>query len=74
MKTIRSNNHQLGSYGLNKVSLSCFDDKRYILDDVHIHMLMVITKYKTKIRKTMSRLSCGEITSATNTVYFMSLS
>ena len=30
MKTIRSENHQLGSYELNKVSLSCFDDKRYI--------------------------------------------
>ena len=30
MKTIRSNNHQLGSYEINKVSLSCFDDKRYI--------------------------------------------
>ena len=33
MKTIRSVNHQLGSYELNKVSLSCFDDKRYILGD-----------------------------------------
>ena len=33
MKTIRSNNHQLGSYELNKVSLSCFDDKRYIHND-----------------------------------------
>ena len=30
MKTIRSKNHQLGSYELNKVSLSCFDGKRYI--------------------------------------------
>ena len=30
MKTIRSNLHQLGSYELNKVSLSCFDDKRHI--------------------------------------------
>ena len=30
MKTIRSSLHQLGSYELNKVSLSCFDDKRYI--------------------------------------------
>ena len=30
MKTIRSENHQLGSYEINKVSLSCFDDKRYI--------------------------------------------
>ena len=33
MKTIRSNNHQLGSYEINKVSLSCFDDKRYIAND-----------------------------------------
>ena len=31
MKTIRSSKHQLESYELNKVSLSCFDDKRYIL-------------------------------------------
>ena len=30
MKTIRSKKHQLGSYELNKISLSCFDDKRYI--------------------------------------------
>ncbi len=33
MKTIRSKNHQLGSYEINKVSLSCFDDKRYIHDN-----------------------------------------
>ena len=33
MKTIRSSNHQLGSYELNKVSLSCFDDKRYIANN-----------------------------------------
>ena len=35
MKTIRSKNHQLGSYELNKVSLSCFDVKRYILDGMN---------------------------------------
>ena len=33
MKTIRSENHQLGSFEINKVSLSCFDDKRFINDD-----------------------------------------
>ena len=33
MKTIRSENHQLGSFEINKVSLSCFDDKRYIHED-----------------------------------------
>ena len=30
MKTISSQKHQLGSYEINKVSLSCFNDKRYI--------------------------------------------
>ena len=31
MKTIRSDHHhQIGSYELNKVSLSCFDDKNYL--------------------------------------------
>ena len=33
MKTIRSNLHELSSYEINKISLSCFDDKRYILAD-----------------------------------------
>ena len=33
MKTIRSQRHQLGSNEINKVSLSCFDDKRYIHDN-----------------------------------------
>ena len=31
MKTIRSEYHQIGSYEINKVSLSCFDDKGYLL-------------------------------------------
>ena len=31
MRTIRSECHQIGSYQLNKISLSCFDDKRYML-------------------------------------------
>ena len=30
MRTIKSEKHQLGSYVLDKTSLSCFDDKRYI--------------------------------------------
>ena len=31
MKTIRSNHHQIKSYNLNKIGLSCYDDKRFIL-------------------------------------------
>ena len=30
MKTIQSQRHQLGSYEINKISLSCFVDKRYL--------------------------------------------
>ena len=30
MKRIQSVLHQIGTYDINKISLSCFDDKRYI--------------------------------------------
>ena len=33
MKTIRSDCHQISSYQINKITLSPFDDKRYILTD-----------------------------------------
>ena len=33
MKTIQSELHKIGTYDVCKISLSCFDDKRYILDD-----------------------------------------
>ena len=33
MRAIRSDHHVISSYEINKISLSCFDDKRYILDD-----------------------------------------
>ena len=33
MKSIRSENHKIYSVEINKKSLSCFDDKRYILSN-----------------------------------------
>ena len=33
MKRIQSELHRIGTYNVCKISLSCFDDKRYILDD-----------------------------------------
>ena len=33
MKRIPSKLHQIGTYDLNKISLSCFDDKRFVSDD-----------------------------------------
>ena len=38
MKRIQSKKHKLGTYEIDKISLSCFDDKRYVLDD-RIRML-----------------------------------
>ena len=32
-KGIQSKKHKLGTYEIDKISLSCFDDKRYVLDD-----------------------------------------
>ena len=33
MKRIQSKLHKIGTYEVCKISLSCFNDKRYILDD-----------------------------------------
>ena len=33
MKRIKSKLHEIGAYDLNKLSLSCFDDKRHGSDD-----------------------------------------
>ena len=33
MKRIQSKVHKMGTYDICKISLSCFDDKRHILDN-----------------------------------------
>ena len=33
MKRIQSKKHKLGIYEIDKISLSCFEDRRYALDD-----------------------------------------
>ena len=49
MKRIPSKKHRIGTYDVNKLSLSCFDDKRFILDDVFIHLLIFIKIFRCKI-------------------------
>ena len=47
MKRIQSKKHKLGTYETDKISLPCFDNKRYVLDDgIHdgIHMLAFFHK------------------------------
>ena len=48
MKRIQSKKHTLGTYEINKISLSCFDDKRYVLDDKIINKVLRVVK---KIKK-----------------------
>ena len=33
MKRIQAKKHKIGTYEIDKISLSCFDDKRLLLDD-----------------------------------------
>ena len=43
MKRIQAKKHKIGTYEIDKISLSCFDDKRYVLDD-GIHTLAYFHK------------------------------
>ena len=43
MKRIQSKKHKTGKYEINKISLSCFDDKSFVLDD-GIHTLAYFHK------------------------------
>ena len=43
MRRIHFKNHKLGTYEISKISLSCFDDKRFLLND-GIHMLAYFHK------------------------------
>ena len=43
MKRVQSTKHKLGTYEIDKISLSCFDDKKYVLDD-GIYMLVYFHK------------------------------
>ena len=43
MKRIESKKHKLGTYEIDKISLSCFDDKRYVVD-YEIHTLAYFHK------------------------------
>ena len=43
MKRIQGKKHKMGTYEINKISLSCFDDKRFVLND-GIHSLAYFYK------------------------------
>ena len=43
MRRIQSKKHKMETYEINKISLSCFDDKRFVLND-GIHTLVFFHK------------------------------
>ena len=47
MKRIQNKKHKLRIYKIDKTSLSCFDDKRHVLDD-GIHTLSYFHKNSAK--------------------------
>ena len=52
MERIQAKGHKIGTYEIDKISLSCFDDKRHVLDN-GIHTLAYFHKD--------SVISCKEI-------------
>ena len=59
MKRIQSKKHKLGTYEIDKISLSCFDDKRCVLDD-EIHTLAYFHKDSVTSCKKIQK-DCEEI-------------
>ena len=47
MKRIQAKKHKIGTYKIDKISLSCFDDKRFVLDD-GVHTLVYFHKDSNK--------------------------
>ena len=43
MRRIQSKKNKIGTYEINKISLSCFDNKRFVLDD-GIHTFAYVHK------------------------------
>ena len=48
MKRIQGKKHKMGIYEINKISLLCFDDKRFVSND-GIHLLVYFYKDLKKV-------------------------
>ena len=63
MKIIQSKKRKLGTYKIDKISLFCFDDKMYVLDD-EIHTLAYFLKYSVtsckEIKKDFDKKDCNK--------------
>ena len=55
MKRMQAKKHKIGTYEINKIYLSCFDDKRYVLDD-GVHTLAYFHKDNHKLQERLCQL------------------
>ena len=64
MRRIQSKKHKLGTYGISKISLSCFDNKRCMFDDgIHTFAYFhkdsrkqIFTNKKSKKKKSQTKM------------------
>ena len=50
MKRVQAKKHKTGTYEIDKISLSYFDDKRFVLDDEIIFIKIVLQVVKKKLK------------------------
>ena len=60
MKRILSKKHKLGTYEIGKISLSCFADKRHVLDD-RIRTLVYFHKNRSQVVKRLKKIVIKKI-------------
>ena len=60
MKRIQSKKHKLGTYEIDKISLSCFDDKSYVLDD-GIRCWLIFIKIVSQVVKRLKKIVIKKI-------------
>ena len=63
MKRIQSKKYELGIHEIDKIYLSCFDDKRYVLDDgiftlAYFHKDSATSCNKKEIKKNCDKKDC----------------
>ena len=50
MKRAQSKKHKLGTYEINKIYLSCFDDNRYALDVRWLIFIKIVSKVLKRLK------------------------
>ena len=63
MKRIQAKKHKIGNYEIDKISLSCFDDKRFVLDDgviLQFIFIKIVIKNVIRVKKNNDNKKCDK--------------